>query len=72
MLCSCNSNGQANSNAENTTNDSVTQQQPREAKLTFVGDFLDYFKNFIVLWNKVICISNYMVTSWICKILFVI
>lgn len=40
MLCSCNSNGQANSNAENTTNDSVTQQQPREAKLTFVGDFL--------------------------------
>ena len=39
-LCSCNSNGQANNNSDKQTTDSVVQQQPREAKLTFVGDFL--------------------------------
>ena len=39
-LCSCNSNGQANINSDNQTTDSVVEQQPREAKLTFVGDFL--------------------------------
>jgi len=39
-LCSCNSNGQANDNSDKQTSDSIVQQQPREAKLTFVGDFL--------------------------------
>lgn len=39
-LCSCNSNGQANNNSNIPNTDSVVQQQPREAKLTFVGDFL--------------------------------
>ncbi|MBO7571516.1 MAG: CapA family protein [Bacteroidales bacterium] len=39
-LCSCNSNGQANNNTDKQTTDSVVQQPPREAKLTFVGDFL--------------------------------
>lgn len=40
MLCSCNTKGQANKNSDKETTDSVAQQQPREAKLTFVGDFL--------------------------------
>ena len=39
-LCSCNSNGQANNNSDKQISDSVVQQQPREAKLTLVGDFL--------------------------------
>ena len=40
IFCSCNSNGQANNSSENQTTDSVVLLQPREAKLTFVGDFL--------------------------------
>ena len=40
ILCSCNTNGQANNNSDQAPNDSVAQQQIREAKLTFVGDFL--------------------------------
>lgn len=40
ILCSCNSNGQANNNSNIQASDSVVQQLPREAKLTFVGDFL--------------------------------
>ena len=40
MLCSCNTKDQANNNSDKETTDSVAQQQTREVKLTFVGDFL--------------------------------
>ncbi len=40
ILCSCNTKGQANNNSDKESTDSVAQQQTREAKLTFVGDFL--------------------------------
>jgi len=39
-LCSCNTKEQASNNTDKEPTDSIVQQQPREAKLIFVGDFL--------------------------------
>ena len=40
LICGCSSNGQTTDVATNDKNDTIVAPQPREAKLTFVGDFL--------------------------------